>query len=183
MRIALLGCGRIGRMHADNLMRHPHADLAMVHDIHPPSAEEVSSQHGVPVARDADQVFSSADVDAVLVASSTETHVTYIEMAVTAGKPVLCEKPIHLDLARVNLCAERIRGTKVPIQIGFNRRFDPGHRAARQGGNGWRDWRSAPGCHHVSRSLHAAKGVLRGGRRPASRHDHPRLRSRPFHAG
>ncbi len=132
MRIALLGCGRIGRMHADNLTRHPNATLAMVHDIHLASAEEVASSHGVPVAGDSDQVFSSTGVDAVLVASSTETHVGYIELSVAAGKPVLCEKPIHLDLDRVNLCAERIRGTEVPIQIGFNRRFDPGHRAARQ---------------------------------------------------
>ena len=130
MRIAVLGCGRIGRMHADNLTRHPVADLAMVHDIHQPSADEVASRHGVPVGESADEILASPEVDAVLVASSTDTHTRYIELAVAAGKPVLCEKPIDLDLARVNACADRIAGTTVPVQIGFNRRFDPGHRAA-----------------------------------------------------
>ena len=130
MRIALLGCGRIGRMHAGNLARHHGVSLAIVHDIHRPSAEDVAASHGVPIARSAEEIFSSPDADAVLVASTTETHVGYIEMAVASGKPVLCEKPIDLDLARVNTCAERIAGTTVPIQIGFNRRFDPGHRAA-----------------------------------------------------
>ena len=130
MRIALLGCGRIGRMHAGNLARHHGVSLATVHDIHRPSAEDVAASHGVPVAGSAEEIFSSPDVDAVLVASTTETHVGYIEMAVASGKPVLCEKPIDLDLARVNTCAEHIAGTTVPIQIGFNRRFDPGHRAA-----------------------------------------------------
>ncbi len=132
MRIALIGCGRIGRMHADNLGRHARAELAMVHDVHGPSADEVAARHGVPAVREVGEVFSSSDVDAVLVASTTDTHASYIEMAVAAGKPVLCEKPIDLDLERVDLCARRIAGHRVPVQIGFNRRFDPGHRAAQQ---------------------------------------------------
>jgi myo-inositol 2-dehydrogenase/D-chiro-inositol 1-dehydrogenase len=61
----------------------------------------------------------------------TPTHADYIEQAVAAGKPVLCEKPIDLSLARVDACAEAIRGKSAVIQLGFNRRFDPGHRAAR----------------------------------------------------
>ncbi|RMF33123.1 MAG: inositol 2-dehydrogenase [Alphaproteobacteria bacterium] len=131
LRIAILGCGRIGRMHAANVARHPDTALAMVYDMHAPSAEEVAAAHGVPAASSADDVFASGEVDAVLVASVTDTHADYIEKAVAAGKPVLCEKPIDLDLARVNACAARIAGSDVPIQIGFNRRFDPGHRAAR----------------------------------------------------
>src|SRR4051794_8355952 len=64
------------------------------------------------------------------VATATDTHADYIERAVAAGKPVLCEKPIDLSLARVNACAEKIKGANVVVQLGFNRRFDPGHRAA-----------------------------------------------------
>ncbi|MDH3581745.1 MAG: inositol 2-dehydrogenase [Hyphomicrobiales bacterium] len=131
LRIAVLGCGRIGRMHATNLARHPDTSLAMVFDVHEPSARAVAEQQGVPAAGAAADVFASQDVDAVLVATATETHADYIEMAVAAGKPVLCEKPIDLDIARVNACADKIAGSDVPIQIGFNRRFDPGHRAAR----------------------------------------------------
>ena len=74
--------------------------------------------------------MASGEVDAVLVATATETHAGYIEQAVAAGKPVLCEKPIDLSLARVRACAEAIRGQDAVIQLGFNRRFDPGHRAA-----------------------------------------------------
>lgn len=131
MRIAVLGCGRIGRMHAANIQAHPRASLAMVYDIHSPSASEVAAQHGVTAAESARAVFADTNVDAVLIATATETHANYIEQAVAAGKPVLCEKPIDLNLERVNRCAEAIKGKNVPVQIGFNRRFDPGHRSAR----------------------------------------------------
>ncbi len=131
LRIAVLGCGRIGRMHAANILRHPDTALASVYDLHRPSADEVASANGVAAVAAPEEIFGATDVDAVLVAAATETHADYIEMAVAAGKPVLCEKPIDLDLQRVNACAERIAGSDVPVQIGFNRRFDPGHRAAR----------------------------------------------------
>jgi myo-inositol 2-dehydrogenase / D-chiro-inositol 1-dehydrogenase len=131
LRIAILGCGRIGKMHAANVAAHPRASLAMVYDTFAPAAEAVGAEHNVAVASSPDDVFSSGAVDAVLVATATETHADYIERAVAAGKPVLCEKPIDLSLSRVNECAARIAGTSVPIQLGFNRRFDPGHRTAR----------------------------------------------------
>ncbi|MER8481739.1 inositol 2-dehydrogenase [Mesorhizobium sp. M1322] len=130
LRIAVLGCGRIGRMHAANIAAHPRAQLATVYDIDKSSAETVAARHGVRASGSADEVFASADVDSVLVATVTDTHADYIEKAVAAGKPVLCEKPIDLSLERVNRCAEAILSKDVPVQIGFNRRFDPGHRAA-----------------------------------------------------
>ncbi len=132
LRIAVLGCGRIGRMHAANIAAHPRASLAMVYDIHAPSAAEVAATHGVTAAADPGAIFAASEVDAVLIATATPTHADYIEAAVAAGKPVLCEKPIDLSLARVNACAKKVTGKGVPIQIGFNRRFDPGHRAARR---------------------------------------------------
>ncbi|MBV9654100.1 MAG: inositol 2-dehydrogenase [Acetobacteraceae bacterium] len=132
LRIAVLGCGRIGRMHAANIAAHPRAKLATVFDTHQPSADEVAARHRVDAAVSVDAIFASADVDAVLIATTTDTHADYIERAVAAGKPMLCEKPIDLSLARVNACAERIKGARVAIQLGFNRRFDPGHLAARE---------------------------------------------------
>lgn len=131
LRIAVLGCGRIGQMHAANVARHPRASLATVFDVHGPSAERVAIAQGVKAAASAEEVFGSANVDAVLIATATPTHADYIEQAVAAGKAVLCEKPIDLSLDRVNACASRIAGTNVPIQLGFNRRYDPGHSAAR----------------------------------------------------
>lgn len=130
-RIAVLGCGRIGQMHAANISVHPRATLAAVYDLHSPSAEKVAAAHDVALAADPEEIFAASEIDAVLIATATETHADYIEAAVAAGKPALCEKPIDLSLERVNRCAETIKGTNVPIQLGFNRRFDPGHRAAR----------------------------------------------------
>jgi myo-inositol 2-dehydrogenase/D-chiro-inositol 1-dehydrogenase len=126
----VLGCGRIGRMHSANIAAHRRAKLAAVYDIHGPSAAAVAEQHGVRVMPSADDVFAASDIDAVLIATVTNTHADYIEKAVSAGKPVLCEKPIDLSLERVNRCAEAVLSKGIPIQIGFNRRFDPGHRAA-----------------------------------------------------
>lgn len=132
VRIAVLGCGRIGRMHAANIAAHPRAQLGGVFDVHRPAAEDVSASLNARLFDSAEAVLASADIDAVLIATSTPTHADLIEAAVAAGKPVLCEKPIDLSLQRVTLCAERIRGTTVPIMLGFVRRFDPGHRAVQQ---------------------------------------------------
>ena len=130
-RIAVLGCGRIGRMHAANVAAHPRARLAGVYDIDAAAAAEVAAAHGVAAASSVEALLGDAAVDGVLIATATPTHADYIERAVAAGKAVLCEKPIDLDLARVDRCAAAIAGSAVPVQLGFNRRFDPGHRAAR----------------------------------------------------
>jgi myo-inositol 2-dehydrogenase / D-chiro-inositol 1-dehydrogenase len=132
IRIAVLGCGRIGVMHAANIAAHPRATLAGVYDIHAPAAEAVAAKTGAKVFPSAEAVFASKDVDAVLIATATDTHADLLELAVAAGKPVLCEKPIDLSLARVNRCAATIKGTAIPIQLGFVRRFDPGHAAVRR---------------------------------------------------
>ncbi len=127
--IAVLGCGRIGAMHAANIAAHPGARLAAVQDINAAAAAATAAATGAPVLASAAEVLASKDVDAVLIATATDTHADLLEQAVAAGKPVLCEKPIDLSLARVNRCAETIRGSKLPIQLGFVRRFDPGHKA------------------------------------------------------
>lgn len=132
LRIGVLGCGRIGRMHARNIAEHPRAALAGVHDLHEPAAAEVAGDHGVTRFGTAAALIAAAGVDAILVATPTATHADYIEQAVAAGKPVLCEKPIDLSLARVDACAARIAGSGVPVMLGFMRRFDPGHRALRE---------------------------------------------------
>lgn len=132
LRIAVLGCGRIGKMHADNIAAHGRAALAGVFDVHAPSAQDVAQKHNVANFTTAEEAIASDQVDAILIATPTQTHVDFIEMGVTAGKAILCEKPIDLSLARVNALKERIAGADAPIMLGFVRRFDPGHAAARQ---------------------------------------------------
>lgn len=132
VNIAVLGCGRIGRMHADNIAAHPRATLAGVFDVQATAADEVSSRLGVTKFGSAEEAFSTDAVDAVLLATPTATHVDFIELGVTAGKAILCEKPIDLSINRVNALKERIAGTDVPIMLGFVRRFDPSHAASRR---------------------------------------------------
>jgi myo-inositol 2-dehydrogenase/D-chiro-inositol 1-dehydrogenase len=131
IKFAVLGCGRIGRMHAINLAKHPRAELAWVYDVAGSAAASVAEATGARQAKDGDEVFSAKDVDAVLIASSTNTHLDLLERAVEAGKAVLCEKPIDLDLAKVDACWERIKGRNATIMTGFNRRFDPSFMALR----------------------------------------------------
>jgi myo-inositol 2-dehydrogenase / D-chiro-inositol 1-dehydrogenase len=131
IRIAVLGCGRIGAMHAYNISAHPRATLAAVFDINAAAATTVAAKTGAKVLDSVAAVLADATVDAVLIATATDTHADILEACIAAGKPVLCEKPIDLSLARVNACAAKIAGSAVPIQLGFVRRFDPGHRAVR----------------------------------------------------
>ena len=130
VRIGLLGWGRIGRMHASILAAHPEVGLAAVYDLFTSVAEEVGTSFGAPVMETAEQVFGSPDIDAVLIATPTPTHADYLEAAVRARKPAFCEKPIDLSLDRIRSCRKVVEGSGVAVQIGFNRRFDPGHRAA-----------------------------------------------------
>lgn len=129
IKFALLGCGRIGVLHARNVVKADGARLETVFDPNTTAAEAVARVHGCGVSASVEDAIGKAD--AVLIATSTATHADLIELAAKAGKPILCEKPIDLSLDRVRACQKAIEGYNVPIQIGFNRRFDPGHRAAR----------------------------------------------------
>jgi myo-inositol 2-dehydrogenase/D-chiro-inositol 1-dehydrogenase len=112
-------------MHAANIAAHPGARLAGVYDIHRPAAEATGAKVFDSVA----ECLADPGVEAVLIATATDTHADLLEACLAAGKPVLCEKPIDLSLERVRLCAARIAGHALPVQLGFVRRFDPGHRA------------------------------------------------------
>ena len=132
LRIAVLGAGRIGKMHAELLARQvPGASLAMVQDINGDAARAVGEQFDAPHTTDVDKVLASADVDAVAICSSTDTHVPFMIAAAKAGKAIFCEKPISLDLAKVDEALAEIKSSGVPFQVGFNRRFDAAHASVR----------------------------------------------------
>ena len=104
VRFAVLGCGRIGRMHARNLARHPSVELVSVFDVLAGVAQEVAGALGVKAAASVEDVLADKSVEAVLIATPTDTHVPLLIAAAKAGKAVLCEKPIDLDMARVEAC-------------------------------------------------------------------------------
>jgi myo-inositol 2-dehydrogenase/D-chiro-inositol 1-dehydrogenase len=131
IEICQFGAGRIGKMHAANLARHPGYRLRYVVDVHAPSAQEVASAHGA-LGATTEQALADRSVDAVLIASSTDTHAGLIEAAARAGKAILCEKPIDLAMARVDACLAVAAEAGVPLMVGFNRRFDHHFRALKQ---------------------------------------------------
>jgi myo-inositol 2-dehydrogenase / D-chiro-inositol 1-dehydrogenase len=132
IRFALFGCGRIGRVHADSIDVHPRAELAWVYDPIESAAFELAERYSAATAPTVDAAIDDPGVDAVVIASATPTHVDLMTRAVRAGKAVLCEKPIDLDLARVDRCWTDIAALNPTVLVGFNRRFDPSFREAHE---------------------------------------------------
>ncbi|WP_432510773.1 Gfo/Idh/MocA family oxidoreductase [Kineococcus sp. SYSU DK001] len=125
VRFALIGTGRIGQVHAASLHRSEDAVITVAADAVLAGAERTVARYGGRATSDALEAIAADDVDAVVVASPTPTHVDLITAALDAGKPVLCEKPIDLDIARVDAVRDRARSAPTPVVLGFNRRFDP----------------------------------------------------------
>lgn len=124
LRIGLLGAGRIGQIHGRNIAAHPAARLAAIADALPEAAAALAEETAAPVAA-MEAVLADPQVDAVVIATPTDTHADLIEAATAAGKAVFCEKPVDLDAARIADCLDRVTATGQPLMIGFNRRFDP----------------------------------------------------------
>ena len=132
VRIGLLGCGRIGSMHAELLSRRVQGTtLAAVYDVFDEAAAPVAAAFGARHAASAAELISSDDVDAVAICSSTDTHIDLLVEAATAGKPAFVEKPLSLDLAEVDRGIAAATEAGIAVQIGFNRRFDAAHRHVR----------------------------------------------------
>lgn len=130
IRFAVLGCGRIGKMHAEMLARQvPGASVSVVFDVIDAAAAAVGAGIGARVATSLADAVSADDVDAVAICTSTDTHVDAMVAAAKAGKAVFCEKPISLNAAEVDRGLAAVDAAGVALQIGFNRRYDPSHKA------------------------------------------------------
>lgn len=130
-KIALIGAGRIGRIHAANVAAHPELQLAYVVDPMEAPAKDVAASYGAKVA-DLDGALGDANVAGVIVASSTDTHLDFSLRAAQAGKAIFCEKPIDLDLARAEANAPKFEAARARMFLAFNRRFDPNFRALKK---------------------------------------------------
>ncbi len=130
IRFGLIGTGRIGQVHAASIAASPEATLSWVADPFVDGAHAVAARYGATATESAETLIASGEVDAVLIASPTPTHVDLIEASLRAGLPVLCEKPIDLDIARVDALRPLVASSGVPVALGFNRRFDPNHASA-----------------------------------------------------
>lgn len=123
LNIGILGCGRIGHVHAISINGLNNATLVAVADAVPSAADAFSSRHGARVM-DAEILISSPEIDAVVIASPTDTHFGYIGLAAAAGKAIFCEKPVDLSSEKTRECASMIAKAGVPFMTAFNRRFD-----------------------------------------------------------
>lgn len=132
LNVTRCGSGRIGRVHAVNIAAHPGINLAWVADPMTESAGEAAAPYGARPTGSTAGVFADPSLDAVVNCSPTPTHVGLIEAAAARGLAVLCEKPIDLDIARVQSCQENLAAAGVPLMMGFNRRFGPAFAAVQQ---------------------------------------------------
>ena len=132
INISLMGAGRIGKMHAEIISAHSNVNLKYVYDINKDSALQVAEQNKAEIANSPEEAINTDKIDAVLIASATPTHTQFITMGAKAGKAVFCEKPIDLDINKVNECMAAIKDIDIPLQIGFNRRFDNSHAKVQQ---------------------------------------------------
>lgn len=131
LRFGIIGTGRIGDMHARLVALQPDASVTWCYDVFEDSARQTAEAMGARATTNLDALLGAEDVDAVLIASPTNTHVEMILRAAEAGKAILCEKPIDVDIDKVEECREKLQAFDVPLQLGFNRRFDPSHAGVR----------------------------------------------------
>jgi myo-inositol 2-dehydrogenase/D-chiro-inositol 1-dehydrogenase len=128
--VGVLGAGRIGRLHTENLFRMPGVRVKSIAD--PYADFDAWPPPGIDTGVDPSLVFDDHEVQAVLICSPTPTHADFTEAAATAGKHVFCEKPIDLDPERIRRTLEVVDAAGVKLQVGFNRRFDPTFSRVRQ---------------------------------------------------
>ncbi len=127
-----MGAGRIGKMHAEIINAHKDCKLKYVFDVNKDFANELADKYGAIASQTAEEAIENDEINSVFIASATSTHTEFIVKASNAGKSIFCEKPIDLDIKKVNECRDNIKESKIPIQIGFNRRFDKSHSRLQQ---------------------------------------------------
>lgn len=132
LRIAIIGAGRIGYVHAGSVNDNPALELAYVVDPFEDAAKKVTADFGGKVASDPVAVINSGEIDAVIIGSPTPTHVPLLKEAINAGVHALCEKPIDLDIKNVDELRSLANSAKTNVTIGFNRRQDPQYKSAKE---------------------------------------------------
>lgn len=124
LKIGLLGCGRIGQVHARSIGQLENVRLEAVADAVPAAAQALAERTGVRVDS-AQAIVSDPSIDAVIIATPTDTHFDLIHSAARAGKAIFCEKPVDMSAARIRECITVVETANVVFMTAFNRRFDP----------------------------------------------------------
>src|ERR1700677_145362 len=130
IRLAILGAGRIGQLHARNILANPRAQLAYVCDPNSESAARLAARANAKVAAVSD-ILNARDVDGVLITSPATSHISLLTATVRAGKPAFCEKPLSLDVAEAEDAVRSLKSAGARCMLGFHRRYDPQLQKAR----------------------------------------------------
>ena len=132
INIALFGLGRIGQMHAENLINHPEFNLKYIFDIDKKLSKKLSKKYQSTSIESPSIAFKDKSIKSIFISTSTKTHLKFIKEAVKNKKTVFCEKPLDLNLKKINECKKIIEKYNPKIQIGFNRRYDPAHNSLKK---------------------------------------------------
>jgi len=133
VNIGVIGVGRIGRMHTRNLKYQVSGvNVLGVVDVLEKAAQRIAKDLEIPIAeKDYHCLLENKDIDAVIICSSSDTHAQIISEAAEAGKHIFCEKPIALDIDKIDQAITAVKKAGVKLQVGFNRRFDPSFKKAK----------------------------------------------------
>ncbi len=132
IRVAMLGAGRMGKIHGANAAANPRAELVVVADPVAAAAEGLAAALGCEASTEPEAVMARPDIDAVIIATPSDTHARLLLLAARAGTAALCEKPIENDLAKADEVIAELDRLGVPVMMAFNRRFDPTYIAIRR---------------------------------------------------
>ena len=132
INIALFGLGRIGQMHAENLINHPQFYLKYIFDIDKNLTEKLSKKYNCISIKNPNIAFRDKNIKSIFIATSTKTHLRFIEEGVKNKKVIFCEKPLDLDLKKINQSKKKLSKLNPKIQMGFNRRYDPAHNSLKE---------------------------------------------------
>lgn len=132
INIALFGLGRIGQMHAENLINHSEFDLKYIFDIDKNLTGRLSKKYKCTGIKNPNIAFRDKNIKSIFIATSTKTHLRFIEEGVKNKKVIFCEKPLDLNLKKINQSKKKLAKLNPKIQIGFNRRYDPAHNSLKE---------------------------------------------------
>jgi myo-inositol 2-dehydrogenase/D-chiro-inositol 1-dehydrogenase len=131
MRVGLIGVGRIGELHAETLSSHARVDKLIITDADHRRSSHVAARLGADLADSVPDLLA-VGLDGVVIAAPTAAHGELVRAAAKAGVPIFCEKPLAADVAETRQLLDVVNMASVPLQIGFQRRFDAGFRAVRE---------------------------------------------------
>ncbi len=131
LALGLVGVGRIGSFHAQTLLSLDDVSSVTIADADPARARRVATELGVDAA-EAPEALVDAGIDALVIATATPGHAPLLRLAAQAGLPAFCEKPVALDLPTMDLVRDEVAKAGILVQVGFQRRFDPGYKAAHE---------------------------------------------------